>query len=152
MKGIKERTRHIALWVAEFGNRRRSTIQSWEIAAVRDRWLTDGPRLVMRRWRDDGINRHGARYVELGEPLSVSQVCKRMRALENLWTVMSPGAPNPVREAGEPKDTPRAARALPYPVVETILAQIGERRYERKLTPTQVADIQRRLAAKERAT
>lgn len=128
MPGIQERTRHIAIWIAEFGNRVRSGIQSWEIAQVRDRWLTVGPKRVCRRWRDDGIDRHGARWIDVPEPLSASQVTKRLRALENLWTVLDGRhAPNPVRDAGEPADVEPDARGLPYDVVEAILAQLPDR-------------------------
>jgi integrase len=128
MPGIKERTRHIEIWIAEFGNRPRSTIQGWEIAQVRDRWLTVGPKRVCRRYADDNIPKPGARWIEIPEPLSVSQVQKRMRALENLWTVLDGRhAPNPVREAGEPPDEDLEARGLPYDVVEAILAQLPDR-------------------------
>src|SRR5690349_21074243 len=40
----KTRCRDIRLWVDEFGSRRRETIAPHEIRAVRDRWLTVGPR------------------------------------------------------------------------------------------------------------
>lgn len=128
MPGIKERTRHIALWIREFGARPRSSIQPWEIAAVRDRWLTEGPKLAWRRWTADGEERYGGRWVELRVPLSASQVNKRLRALENLWTVLDGRhAHNPVRDVAEPEEPDSDARGLTYAVVEAILAQLPDR-------------------------
>src|SRR5262245_54996956 len=42
MPTYKERAQHIALWVAEFGPRARYTIETPEIDAVLNRWLTEG--------------------------------------------------------------------------------------------------------------
>ena len=83
----------------------------------------------MRRWSDDGIDRHGARWIDVAEPLSASQVNKRLRALENLYTRARrpPRADNPVREVAEPDEPEAAARGLPYDVVEAILAQLPDR-------------------------
>lgn len=125
MPGIKTRTRHIGLWVAEFTGRARSTIKPWEIAAVRDRWLTVGPKYV--------ATKHGElRQVFLADgrpaPLSPSQVNKRLRALENLWTLLDGRkADNPVREAGEAHEPEPEARGLPYEVIEAILAEMPDR-------------------------
>jgi integrase len=128
MPDRQERTRHIGLWVAEFGARARATIKPWEIAAVRDRWLTIGPKRVMRRWRTDGIDRHGARWVELAVPLSASQVNNRLRALENLYTVLDGRrADNPVREISEAEEPDGDARGLPYDVVEALLSHLPDR-------------------------
>lgn len=128
MPGIKERRRHIALWVAEFGTTSRANIRPWMIQAVRDRWLLEGPKRVWRRWALDGIERYGGRWVDIEVPLSASAVCKRMRALENLWTLLDGRhADNPVREVDEPKEPEGAARGLPYDVVEAILGKMEDR-------------------------
>lgn len=123
MPGIQERTRHIALWVKEFGERPRATIKPWEIAAVRDRWLTEGPRLVTIK----GGTRERPRFEERKEPLSASQVNNRLRALENLWTMLDGRhAYNPVREVDEPEEPESGARGLPYDVVERIIGALRQ--------------------------
>lgn len=124
----KERERLIGLWVKEFGTKPRAAIRPIDIRIVVTRWLTEGPKRVMRSWRSDCIKRHGARWVDLPVPLSASQVSKRMRALENLWTVLDGRhAPNPVREVPEPKEPEGTPRGLPYDVVEAILAAMPDR-------------------------
>lgn len=128
MAGIKERTYHIGLWVAEFGGRARASIKPWEIAAVRDRWLLQGPKRMMRKWKDDGIDRHGARWVDLPIALSASQVCNRLRALENLYTVLDGRHQyNPVREVDEPKEPDSEPRGLPYAIVDAIIDSMPDR-------------------------
>lgn len=128
MPGIKTRRRHIALWVAEFGAMPRAHIKPWMIQAVRDKWLLEGPKRRWRPWAKDGIERYGGRWVDLPVPLSASTVSNRMRALENLWTLLDGRrAYNPVREVAEPKEPESAARGLPYDVVEAILAKMEDR-------------------------
>ena len=142
MPGIKERTRHIHLWVAIFGTRPRASIKAWEIQAVAEGWRQHGPKVVWRRWAADGDDRPGGRYVEIPAPLSASQVNNRLRALENLWTVLDGRhAPNPVREVSEYDEPESEARGLPYDVVEAILAAMPEDRYRRALSPEAVAAI-----------
>jgi integrase len=127
MPGIRERTRHMTLWVQAFGPRRSADIQPWEIAAVRDRWLTEGPKTVWRRWVADGIERYGGRWVDLPVPLSASQVNLRLRALENFYTVMFPQEYNPVREVAEVAGPDAEARDLPYAVIDRLLAAMPDR-------------------------
>jgi integrase len=113
----EQRVRDIGLWVAIFGDRARSSIQPWEIREVRDRWLTVGPKMVMRK----APGQKGA-YVAIDTPLAPNTVCLRMRALENLWTVLDGRtATNPVREVPEPADRDPEPRGLPYNIVEFIL-------------------------------
>jgi len=113
MADLQERTRHIELWIAEFGDRPRSSIQPWEIAKVRDRWLTEGPVLKCTK---------GGTWVPVKAPLSASQVNLRLRALENLYTRLDGRrAYNPVREVAEAETPEEEARGLPYDVVERIL-------------------------------
>lgn len=100
MPTYKERRRNIQEWAALFGDRPHTSIRADEIRAQRDRWLTVGPKMVMA---------HG-RWIAKPIPLSASAVNHRLRALENLWTVLWPNEPNPVRdvpEASEPEPQPR---------------------------------------------
>ncbi len=109
---------HIALWVDLFGDRRRHTIRPDEIRAQRDRWLTVGPK---RRC----VNGRG--WVDVPEPLAASTVSHRLRALENLWTVLdTKHAYNPVRDVPEPREPDARPRAIPYDVLEAILAAMPE--------------------------
>lgn len=128
MPGIAERKRHIDLWVAIFGERPRSSVQAWEIRVVRDQWLLEGPRREWRAWRTDGDDRPGGRWVDVPGPLSASQVNKRLRALQNLYTVLDGRhAPNPAREVPEATEPDPEARGLPYDVIEAILSQMPDR-------------------------
>lgn len=121
MSEYAQRVRDIGLWTALFGERPRSSIAAVEIRTARDRWLTVGPKLVQRR--QPGAAR--ATWMEVATPLSASTVNKRLRALENLWTVLDGRhAPNPVREVPEPQEPDSAPRALSYAVVERILGQL----------------------------
>jgi integrase len=117
-----QRVRDIGLWVEIFGDRIRSSIQPWEIREVRDRWLTIGPKMVIKK----GVSRNAPlkdRYVAIEAPLAPNTVALRMRALENLWTVLDGRkADNPVREVPEPIDRDPEPRGLPYAVVERILS------------------------------
>jgi integrase len=107
----EKRRREIGVWVALFGERRRDTIQPHEIRAARDRWLTVGPKMVMRP----------GGYVEVAAPQSPSSVNKRLRALENLWTVLDgKKADNPVREVPEADEGDPAPRGLSYRVIERL--------------------------------
>ncbi len=112
------RKAHIRLWVDIFHGRKRHTIRASEIRAVRDRWLTVGPK---RR------NVKGKGWIDLAEPLAPATVCTRLRALENLWTVLDPGRPNPVRDVPEPQTPKQKPRALPYDVIDAILAAMPDR-------------------------
>jgi len=95
--GIKDRRRHIREWAALFGERPRAEIQPHEIRAQRDRWLTIGPKRVLEKPPGEK-----ARWIALPIPLSASSVNQRLRALENLYTVLDGrGAYNPVREVDE---------------------------------------------------
>lgn len=104
MASYKDRVRHIFEWISLFGEQETDSITPAQIRAQRDRWLTVGPR-SRQRGKD--------RVIE-AKPLSASSVNHRLRALENLFTVLWPGAPNPVRqvpEADPPESMPRALSA-----------------------------------------
>lgn len=119
LKDHKGRTRDINVWVATFGDRRTSTLKSHEIRACRDAWLTVGPKRVRNRqtgeWEDKPI------------PLAASTVNHRLRALENFYTVMCPQRYNPVRDVPEVKEPDAADRALPYDVIDLVLATMPDR-------------------------
>lgn len=141
MIGIEARRKQIALWVAAFGDRPRSSIKPWEILRVRDRWLTDGPKWVYR----------DKQRVSIAAPLSASTVNQRLRALENLWTVLDGRhAYNPVREVAEADEPEAAARGLPAETIEAILAQMPDRRYGRALASADVDTIRRALHGRRR--
>lgn len=119
MPEYAQRARDIDLWCARFKGRRRDSIQSLDIRTARDEWLTVGPRMVQRRVGGE------RRWVPVPKPLSASTVNKRLRALENLWTVLDGRkAYNPVREVPEPQEPDAEPRGLSYAVVERILEQM----------------------------
>jgi integrase len=124
MPDIKRRRKDIALWIAEFGERRRHSITAAEIRAVRDRWLTVGPKHVYRKATRD----RPGRWEPVATPLAGSTVNHRLRALSNLWTVLDGRrAPNPVREVPEADETPAAPRAIDYATIARILAALPDR-------------------------
>jgi integrase len=96
MPTFKEREKHIALWVGEFGHRARHTIDAADIDAVLNRWLTDG--------------------------LSPSTVRNRRTAILHLWTKLDgKTALNPVRGSMLPTLAEPEARAISYVRIEKIL-------------------------------
>lgn len=111
-----QRRRHIQLWAALFGEQESTTVQSSEIRAQRDRWLTVGPRRVRVK------HVKPAAWTEIASPLSASEVNLRLRALENLWTVLWPGTPNPVREVPECDTPPPQPRGQTFALALEILA------------------------------
>lgn len=122
MTSYKQRCRDISLWVEAFGDRQRSKIRAHEIRAVRDQWLTIGPRRVWRK-----VNGVG-QWIDVPGPLAASTVNHRLRALSNLYTVLDGRqAPNPVRdevpEVDEPAEVPRA---LDYDTIRQILAAMSD--------------------------
>lgn len=131
-RSLLARARLLAFWEAEFGTRATVTIKPWEIRAVRDRWLTVGPKVVYR----------DKKRVEIAAPLSASTVNNRLRALENLFTVIyGQKADNPVREVPEAEEPEGEARGIPYDVVEAILAEMPDQRYRPVVTAEQIAAI-----------
>lgn len=121
MPSYKERARDIAVWVDVFGDRPRASIHPHEIRAVRDQWLTVGPR---RRWaRVNGVGQ----WVTVAAPLAASTVNHRLRALSNLWTVLDGRlALNPVREVPEADEPAEIPRALDYQIVRQILTAMSD--------------------------
>lgn len=117
----KTRCRDIALWVEVFGDRERHSIQPHEIRAMRDHWLTVGPR---RRWQK--VNGVG-QWVDVAGPLAASTVNHRLRALSNLFTVLDPGKPNPVHAVPEVAEPSAIPRAIDYETIRRILDAMADR-------------------------
>lgn len=111
-----ERVLHIHEWIAYFGDQDPRTITAAQIRKRRDTMLMVGPKWVQRKVK-------GKReWVALPVPLSAGSVNKRLRALENLFTVLWPGTPNPVRQVPEPEEPAAIRRALPAPLIVKLLA------------------------------
>src|SRR5438094_3297791 len=122
MPQIGQRTRHIRLWAELFGDRPRESITSAEIRAQRDRWLTVGPRRVRVKRRDQS-----ASWVDVARPLSPQEVNLRLRALENLWTVLDgPTADNPVRDVPECDTPPPRPRGQTFALAREILSYMPD--------------------------
>lgn len=116
------RARDVSLWADEFGDRLRASIQPHEIRAVRDRWLTIGPKRICQR-----INGVG-QWIDVAVPLSASTVNHRLRALSNMWTVLNGRrAPNPVREVPEADEPNAIPRHLDYGTIRRIVDAMSER-------------------------
>ena len=123
----QERVREINLWLDEFGERDRRSIKPHEIRAVRDRWLTVGPR---RCWRT--VNGVG-QWLDVAGPLAASTVNHRLRALSNLWTVLDGRrATNPVREVPEAQEPVDVPRAIAYDTIRLVLATMPDRGHPTK--------------------
>lgn len=121
MPSIADRRLHIHDWMAIFGNTPRSEITSVRIRAQRDRWLTKGPRRELRKTPD------GWKRVLVEKPLSPASVNKRLRALENLFTVLDgQRAENPVRQVPECDEPEALARGSSFEVIQEILRHIPE--------------------------
>lgn len=127
MPTFRQRAKDIALWIDEFGDRGRRTIQSHEIRAVRDRWLTVGPR---RRWQK--VNGVG-QWLDVAEPLAASSVNHRLRALSNLWTVLDGRhAQNPIREVPEAIEPRAVPRAIDYATIRQILDAMSDQGFPQR--------------------
>lgn len=123
MPSFTDRARQIREWLAVFGDCLTTSITPAQIRAARDRWLTVGPKLVQTT-NAAGQRVWGAR----AQPLSASTVNGRLRALENLFTVLyGRRADNPVREVPEADPPDDAPRAIPRDVVAAILAALPDR-------------------------
>lgn len=103
MPSYSNRVRDIAEWIAIFGDTPTLEIQSVRIRTARDQWLTIGPKRVLEKPAGKP-----ARWVLRSVPLAASTINLRLRALENLFTVMYPKTANPVREVDEVDDGKQA--------------------------------------------
>jgi len=122
MPQFSQRRRHIQLWAELFGDRQRASVTSADIRAQRDRWLTVGPRRVLEK-----RNGNPARWIEQAVPLSPQEVNLRLRALENLWTVLDgPSADNPVRDVPECDTPPPRPRGQSFALAREILSYMPD--------------------------
>lgn len=104
-------------WLQALGrDRPRRTITATEIDTTMQRWEMDG---------------HG-----------LATIRKRRMVLMSLWNRLDgKGAPNPLRAARNPPAAKPEARALPYPVIEKILAAMPERTDKQRATKRRVTVI-----------
>jgi len=127
MPTIRERKRDMALWVTEFGATPRREITSAMIRAVRDRWLTVGPRRRQAWVFDAGAGKRVRRDELVEGPLAASTVNHRLRALENFYTVLEGRhGYNPVRDVPEAKEPDARPRAIPAAVHDAILGSMQD--------------------------
>lgn len=118
-----DRVRDMRAWLEIFGDATRQTITSAQIRAARDRWLTKGPKYVAQV--DPKTKKRV--WIPKEAPLAAATVNHRLRALENLWTVLDGrGAPNPVREVPEVLEPDPEPRDVPYSIVRAILAKLPD--------------------------
>jgi len=114
---FEQRRYHIKLWVDLFGERASASIASHEIRAQRDRWRLRGPKWTLE---------DGARVLK-PLPLSAQEVNLRLRALENMWTVLWPNEPNIVRDVPECiDDREPAARGQSFALAYEILKHMPD--------------------------
>jgi integrase len=118
MPGIADRRRHIRQWAELFGERPTAEIKPHEIRAQRDRWLTVGPKRVLVKPPGEK-----ARWEVRAVPLAAGSVNLRLRALENLFTVLyGKHAYNPVREVDEADGPDVAPKGQSFGLAYEILA------------------------------
>lgn len=127
MKDHARRATDIQEWVDLFGTRRRQSITSQEIWAVRDRWLTVGPKWVYRRKTEDTP----AHWEAVATPLAGSTVNHRLRALSNLYRILdasaNPPRRNPVRAVPEAPEAPAVPRMILPEKIDALLAILPDR-------------------------
>lgn len=116
MPSYSNRVRDIGEWLALFGDRPRAQIQSVEILTARNRWLAEGPKRIMVQ----------GRWTSVAAPLKPSTVNKRLRALENFFTVLDPHADNPVRQVPECEEAAPAPKGHTFAVALDILAHMPD--------------------------
>lgn len=117
MTSYKERVKHIGEWIALFGDEPMSAVTAARIRAKRDRWLTVGPKRVLEK-----VKGQKAQWTEKAVPLSASSVNNRLRALENMFTVLWPGTPNPVRDVPEAEAPDPEPRGYSFAIALEVLS------------------------------
>lgn len=117
LESYSQRVKHIAEWIAVFGDEPIAAVTPVRIRTQRDRWLTVGPQRVLEKRPGEK-----AVWVDRPIPLSASSVNHRLRALENLFTVLYPGQPNPVRQVDEVEGPPAEPRGQSFAVALEILS------------------------------
>ena len=119
MPDIKNRTRDIEEWIPVFRRKRTLAIKPHEIRAQRDRWLLVGPKRIFVKSNQE--------FEEVAAPLAASTVNHRLRALQNLVTVLYPGQDNPVKHVPEAEEPEAHDRSLSYEEIERVLAKMPDR-------------------------
>lgn len=117
MPSWQERRRELRAWAAVLGEQDTLTITSTQIRAARDQWLTIGPKRVQQRQATGQMA-----WIEQPLPLAPQSVNLRLRALENLFTVLYPTHPNPVRAVDEVRPPPPAPRGETFSLALEILS------------------------------
>lgn len=139
MPTYAQRKQHIDEWIAVFGDQRRDSITSAEIAAQLHAWRTL-PRTITKR---------GGKTLTV--TLSASAVNKRRSALMHLFTTLDGKAErNPVRDTPKFAEPAPAPRAIPYPTVHRVFAAMPSGRAKAHLMvlaytgipPAQIVQIQ----------
>jgi integrase len=120
MPSYKDRVRDIGLWVALFGNRKRSAITTREIDEQLQQWTN--------------------------EEYAASTVNNRRTALMSMFTRLDGrAAANPVRDSRVFDEPDLEARGLPYELVVRILDAIPAERSYSHLRPTKITQIKTRV-------
>jgi integrase len=119
MPTFADRRRHIEEWIAVFGERERDSITADEIRAQLQRWRTEH-RIVTH------TRRQTTNAVKTSDVvLSASAVNKRRTALMHLFSVLDgKSAPNPVKDVPKFAEPQPAPRAIPYPLLQQMFAQM----------------------------
>lgn len=126
MPTFPDRVRDINEWIAIFGDTPTAEITATPIRTARDQWLTVGPKRMLER-----VNGEKPRWVSKPLPLSASTVNHRLRALENLFTVLGK-KPNPVREVPECDEPDPAPKGHTFQLGLEILAFMPDRTTPKK--------------------
>lgn len=111
------------LWIAEFGDKRADEIETTAIRAVRERWLTVGPKSVPNKWdKKKGPKPKDWPLKKLVPgPLGINTVVNRMGMLQGFFTDVHPKIhPNPVKAALIDRPEP-VDKSQSYVAVEEIL-------------------------------
>jgi integrase len=104
---------HLAWWVARFGNRSRHTLTAPELQTA----LAEFAVTKIQRWPN--------RPPALPTPATVRHY---RTALYSLWTTLDgKDASNPLRDVKPPRSADPEPRALPYEIIDGILAAMPER-------------------------
>lgn len=122
MPTIRERELQLSRWVALFGTRRTLTLQSHEIQTQRDAWLNEGK--------------------------SPAWVNHQLRALSNLFRVLYPDEPNPVRRVAEPAEPAPAPRAIPAAVVAAIFKAMPDTMTKARLQVLAATGLEQSMLAR----
>lgn len=144
MPTYEQRVKDILRWAEEFGDRDPLTIEAYEIRAVRDRWLTVGPKRKLQK-----IN-GTTQWIDVAEPLSASSVNHRLRALSNFFTVLYPQTPNPVHAVPEANEPAAIPRGYDYATIQSILdamADLGRPTKGEKRSTESLAKVRARVMA-----